>query len=152
MNLDRTADVDGARLVERVGRAVLGLDLRVIEDVRHTQAARGYHRSAVPRRRTIGLDVKVQPVIGRQLEMEFAVDEVAADRKQKWFRRDERARALAFIEGLRRALHLDPGCTLDRAVALFVETEDYGHRVVVDAALRVLAQRAAPLARGKVGA
>src|SRR5438309_4952418 len=84
--------------------------------------------------------------------MEFVVDKLAADRKQKWFRRDERSRALAFIEGLRRALHLAPSCALDRAIALFAETEDHNHRVVVDAALRVLEQRAPPLARGKVGA
>ena len=67
-------------------------------------------------------------------------------------RRNERARHVAVVEHLLLALHLDAPGSLNRAVALFVETEEHRHRLVVEVALRMLAQRAAPLAGGKVSA
>src|SRR5437870_4264047 len=84
--------------------------------------------------------------------MKLVIDVLTADREQKWLRRNERARHVAVVEHLLLALHLDAPGSLNRAVALFVETEEHRHRLVVEIALRMLAQRSTPLTGGKVSA
>src|SRR5438094_950791 len=62
--------------------------------------------------------------------MKLVIDVLTADREQKWLRRNERARHVAVVEHLLLALHLDAPGSLNRAVALFVETEEHRHRPV----------------------